>query len=163
MRRKEEIFTSDIRATLSCSQKKGNKYRFEKGTRGNGRIPDKPDRPDSKKEKKSRCSEISPFFQGQLALSDEKERDYAKLKSLIAGLSSNGDKKKPTSIASGTGTVQDQTSESRDLYEKMNAGQTWNSAFPSQWSVSYTIGKSNKDVGKIRLWSWTIICPPISI
>ena len=55
---------------------------------------------------------------------DGKERDYAKFKSLIAGIFINGDKKKLAILASGTGTAQDQTSELLDLYQKMNAGGT---------------------------------------
>ena len=55
------------------------------------------------------------MFQEKFALRDEKECDYAKFKNLIAGLSVNNDKKKPASTDSGTGTVQDQTSELRAL------------------------------------------------
>ena len=43
-------------------------------------------------------------------------------KSLVAGLSVNGDKKKPASSSSGTGTVQYHTYELRALYQKMNSG-----------------------------------------
>ena len=79
-------------------------------------------RPDPKKEKQARRYEISYFFQEQFALRYGEECEYAKFKSLIAGISVNGDKKKLARIASGTGTVQDKTPELCALYEKMNAG-----------------------------------------
>ena len=84
-------------------------------------MPDKSDCPDPKKEKQARCSEIASVFQKQFAFYDEKERYYAKFKILISGLSANVDKKKLASIASGTGNIQDQTSELRALYQKMIA------------------------------------------
>ena len=87
-------------------------------------MSDNTDRPDSKTEKQSRPYEIASAFQEQFALRDEKESDYAKFKIPIPGLSFNGDKKKHDSITSGTGNVQDQTSELRDLYQKMNSGRT---------------------------------------
>ena len=87
-------------------------------------MPDKPDCPDSKKEKQSCWSEISSVFQDHFVLRDEKERDYTKFKSLIAGLSANGDNKKTVSIDSGTDTVQYQTSELLALYQKTNTDRT---------------------------------------
>ena len=103
----------------------GKQLPFEKGTRkGKGRITYNPDRTDSMKEKQARCFEIASVLQEHFALRDEKERDYAKFKSLVAGFSVNGDKKKLAIISSGSGTVQYQTSELSVLYHNMNAGQT---------------------------------------
>ena len=95
--------------------KSGKQALFEKGTRkGKGLMSDDPDppktHPDSKKEKQAGCSEIASIFQEQFALHYEKEHDYTKFKSLIAGLSVNDEKDKLASIDNGTGTVKYQTS-----------------------------------------------------
>ena len=68
-------------------------------------MPDNPDasdsRPNSKKEKQALCSEIASVFKEDFALCDERDRDFDKFESLIAGISVGGDKKKPASHASG--------------------------------------------------------------
>ena len=86
-------------------------------------MTDKPDLHDSKKKKKARHSGMPSVFQEQFAFCEEKEHDHAKFKSLVAGLSVNSNKKKPSIVDSGKVTVQDQTIELCALYQKMNAGQ----------------------------------------
>ena len=119
-------------------------------------MPDNPDasdsRPNSKKEKQALRSEIASVFKEDFALRDERDRDFDKFESLIAGISVGGDNKKTVSHASGSiatsqGTSQYASSQLRALYEKMSAGRTWNSASPSQWLLSSTIGNPNPEVG----------------
>ena len=77
MRSKEEIFNNGLSKTISCYQKKGNKYSLIKvEVKEKFHMPDKPDCPELNKEKQSSCSEIVSVFQEQFSLRDENERDY---------------------------------------------------------------------------------------